>query len=137
MGKIDTGENKLCFACGKKNEWGLKLSFKNLNGKAITEFTPDFHYQGYKETVHGGIISTILDESMVYAALFKGKEVVTAKLSVRFKNPMLLKGKYRIEAEVINIKRNIVNTRARIFDRDRNIIAEGEGVFWTVKDIDK
>jgi len=137
MKEIDTGENPLCFACGKENEWGLKLSFKNLNGKAITEFTPDFHYQGYKDTVHGGIISTILDESMVYAALFQGKEVVTAKLSVRFKNPMSLKGKYRIEAEVISIKRSIVNTQAKIFDKNKSIIAEGEGIFWTIKGISK
>ncbi len=137
MEKIDTGENPLCFACGKDNEWGLKLSFEDLNGKAITEFTPNFHYQGYKNTVHGGIISTILDESMVYAALFQGKEVVTARLSVRFKSPMLLHKKYRIEAEVINIKRKIVNTRAKIFDEHQNVIAEGEGIFWTIKDIDK
>jgi len=91
MKKIDTGENPLCFACGKDNKWGLKLSFKNIDGKAVTEFTPHLYYQGYKETVHGGIISTILDESMVYAALFHNKEVVTARLSVRFKHPMPLK----------------------------------------------
>jgi len=134
MKKIETSENRLCFACGKENEWGLKLDFKNIEGKAFCKFTPDFHYQGYKNTVHGGIVSTILDESMVYAALFNGKEVVTGKLSVRFKFPMVLARTYKIEAEIIEIKRKILRASAKIKNNNK-VIAEGEGIFWIMKEI--
>ena len=126
--------NPFCFACGPDNEWGLKLKFKNIDGKAVAEFTPDPHYQGYRDIVHGGIITTILDESMVYAAIFRGEYVFTAKIEVRFKKPMPVGEKYTVEAEVLKIRRNLVDARAKILDKDGKIVAEGKGVFWSVRE---
>jgi len=37
----------------------------------------------------------------------------------------------------LNIKRNIVNAQAKILDKDKCIIAEGEGTFWAINEADK
>ena len=64
-------DDKHCFVCGEKNPNGLNLTFSFREGKVVTEFILHKTYQGYKDIVHGGIISTLLDESMVKAALLQ------------------------------------------------------------------
>ena len=66
-----------CIGCGKNNPYGLKLNFQ-WDGKTVrSEFTPNDFYQGWPKIVHGGIITTMLDEVMAggYIAreLYAGK----------------------------------------------------------------
>ena len=59
----------LCFGCGKKNPFGLRLKFKR-DGKSVrTEYTPGEYYQSWPDIIHGGIIVTMLDEAMGHATL--------------------------------------------------------------------
>ncbi|MCD6099735.1 MAG: PaaI family thioesterase, partial [Candidatus Marinimicrobia bacterium] len=82
---MEIRDNNKCFVCGSDNERGLKLSFKVGDGKANTEFISPPHLQGYDGILHGGIISTILDEVMVKAT---GEKVVTVELTVKFLKPI-------------------------------------------------
>ncbi len=50
-----------------------------------TEFTPRKEHQGYLGIVHGGIISTILDETMVKLAIEMKIPAVTAHMDIRLK----------------------------------------------------
>jgi hypothetical protein len=68
---IATGENivekqpnsHMCFVCGIENPIGLKLFFyTDDQGRTITRFRPKPEHQGYSGHLHGGIISTLLDE---------------------------------------------------------------------------
>src|SRR4030043_942178 len=76
-----------CFVCGEKNHYGLHLKFSIHEGKVSSEFVPQKIHQGYKDIVHGGIISTIIDEAMVKAAIMQGMPAVTVEIRVCFKNP--------------------------------------------------
>ena len=72
-------DDNYCFVCGKKNPIGLKLDF-SFDGKTIkTDFIPQKEHQGYFNIVHGGIISTLLDEVMVKLAIEMGMPSVTAQ----------------------------------------------------------
>jgi acyl-coenzyme A thioesterase PaaI-like protein len=54
-----------CFACGPDNSRGLRLQFEiDEDGEAIAEWIPDPDLEGFEGIVHGGIISTVLDEAM-------------------------------------------------------------------------
>ena len=64
-------DDHYCFVCGEENPSGLHLKFSANKGKIQTEFIPRKIHQGYKNIVHGGIISTLLDEAMVKAALMQ------------------------------------------------------------------
>lgn len=118
-------DDKHCFVCGEKNPNGLNLKFTLREGKVVTEFILHKTYQGYKDIVHGGIISTLLDESMVKAALLQGIPVVTAEITVRFKNPLMVGEKALVEAHIIETNRKIIDTSATIKKLDGTLIAKG------------
>ena len=57
-------QNEWCFACGRLNPCGLKLAFEESDDTYITHFTGEPEHQGYDGIMHGGIVSTLLDEIM-------------------------------------------------------------------------
>jgi uncharacterized protein (TIGR00369 family) len=77
-----------CFGCGDHNAIGLHLRFAAASDGVAARFTPGHHHQGYDSLVHGGIISTLLDEAMAWAAAKAGIWAVTAELSIRFRRPL-------------------------------------------------
>jgi len=85
--------SKMCFVCGLKNAAGLKASFYETDDHAlVATFTPGEIHQSYPGRLHGGIASTILDETIGRAVMIgSNKEVwgVTLELTVEYKSPSL------------------------------------------------
>jgi len=123
MNKLEDDHH--CFVCGEKNPHGLHLKFSLHEGKVSSEFVPQKIHQGYKDIVHGGIISAIIDEAMVKAALMQGIPAITAEIAVRFRNPLIVGEKAIIEATITNMNKRIIETSARIKKSDETLIAEG------------
>lgn len=124
MELIDDG---YCFVCGQKNPVGLRLNF-SFNGKTIkTEFLPKKEHQGYLNIVHGGIISTLLDEAMVKLAIAMGMSVVTAEVELRLKNPLSVGQKVVIEAEILSITKKLIEAYAKAVTEDNVVIADAKG----------
>jgi len=74
-----------CFACGESNPCGLRLRFVyDATGVASADWQPDVAFMSYADRVHGGVIATLLDSSMVHALFGKGLIGVTAELTVRY-----------------------------------------------------
>lgn len=119
-------DDHYCFVCGEKNPSGLHLKFSLLEGKVLTEFTPQKIHQGYKDIVHGGIISTLLDEAMVKAALMQGMPAVTAEITVRFRNPLMAGERALVEATIVKMNKRIIEASAIVKKEDNTIIAEGQ-----------
>lgn len=124
MKPVKLADDGWCFACGRKNPTGLKLAFRTENGRIVAEFSPQKVHQGFKDIVHGGIISTILDEAMVKAVLSRGLEAVTAEVTVRLKSPLYVGDKTRVEAEIKKIGKRLIETSARMMKNNSMIIAE-------------
>ena len=128
----DFTDNDHCFACGTQNPQGLKLDFiydkKNDQAYAKTEFNQ--HHQGWKNVLHGGIISTVLDEVMIKAAHFKGHACATIELSVRFKHPTLINGEYTIRGKVVDIRQKIVYGEASLTNQQNIVTAKAKGKFF-------
>lgn len=118
-------DDQYCFVCGEKNPAGLSLRFSLREGQISTEFIPQKIHQGYKDIVHGGLISTILDEAMVKVAVLQGIPAVTIELTVRFRNPLLTGEKAIVEATMLGTNRKIIETTAIIKKTDETVIAEG------------
>ncbi len=118
-------DDSYCFACGKKNQCGLKLSFQYSGGKLTSEFTPSKSHQGYKDITHGGIITTVLDEAMIQVAIAEGIMPVTAEINVRFKMPLMADEKTVAEAEIIRKSPRLIEAQSRLLKTsDGTIIAE-------------
>lgn len=103
-----------CFACGTKNTEGLKLFFSSHANSVSAVFIPKKKHQGYKDIVHGGIISTILDEAMVKAAIEAGASPVTAELTVRFKEALRVGEEAVVTAEIDMPYIKLISAKASI-----------------------
>jgi acyl-coenzyme A thioesterase PaaI-like protein len=57
--------SRMCFVCGIDNPIGLHLAFyTDDEGRCIAHFRPKPAHQGYPGQLHGGVISSLLDEAM-------------------------------------------------------------------------
>jgi uncharacterized protein (TIGR00369 family) len=119
-----------CFVCGDKNQVGLKLDFYEKDGKARAEFTPTKNFEGYKNILHGGILSSLLDEVMIKSILAKKILTVTSQIEVKFKKPAVIGEKLLIEGEITGERGKLILTEGKVFDEDGTIIAEARGKFF-------
>ena len=125
-------EDNFCFACGRENPFGLNLAFSCSGDRAYAEFRITKNHQGYRDIVHGGIIAAILDEAMIKAASSKEGNAITAALSVRFKNPLMVGESASVEAVIKKSGRRLIEAYARIKGQDSRTVAEANGKLLTV-----
>jgi uncharacterized protein (TIGR00369 family) len=119
-----------CFVCGDKNQVGLKLDFYAKDGKARAEFTPAKNFEGYKDILHGGILSTLLDEVMIKSILAKEILTVTSQIEVKFKKPAIIGEKLTIEGEITGERGRLILTEGKVFKEDGTVVAEAKGKFF-------
>ena len=122
--EISIGISDLCFGCGKDNPCGLKLKFK-WDGKQVrAQFTPTKFHQGWVGIIHGGVITTILDEAKGYAAYYEGVKCVTSSMQTRFKRPLSIDEPIIVTASLTRNARRYVETEAKITLMDGTLVAE-------------
>jgi uncharacterized protein (TIGR00369 family) len=120
-------DDNYCFVCGKKNPIGLKLNF-SFDGKTITtEFVPQKEHQGYFNIVHGGIISTLLDEVMVKLAIEMGMPAVTAHMDIRLRKALDVGKRIIVQAEILRDTKKILEVHAKAVTEDNVIVADATG----------
>jgi acyl-coenzyme A thioesterase PaaI-like protein len=85
MSKLELPYTRDCFVCGAHNPHGLHLRFRREGDEVHADFTPQPQHAGFRGIVHGGILSTVLDETMFWAAASTKKRFcLAAELNVRF-----------------------------------------------------
>jgi acyl-coenzyme A thioesterase PaaI-like protein len=79
-----------CFVCGKDNPQGLKIKVEYFPEEmaAETEVSLPREYQGWADVIHGGILSTLLDEMMAHAVWRFAGPGLTLGMEVRFHHPL-------------------------------------------------
>ncbi|MCE5301163.1 MAG: PaaI family thioesterase [Spirochaetia bacterium] len=123
-----------CFACGEKNPIGMHLHFETTGEKLQAKYVFPKELQGYSNTVHGGMISLLLDEVMVNLPWLKLKEpVVSADIRVKLKRPLKIGEPVTAQAWVDKQKRNIYRMKSRLIrDSDGAVVAEAEAVCFKI-----
>ncbi len=123
--------NGNCFVCGGKNPNGLRLNFEidkeRQTLKTIFMASPTF--QGWDGIVHGGIISTLLDEATAKLVYELGYPAVTASLEIRFKKPAPILEPLHVFGEITELSKRLIRTKARITKEDGTILATGISTF--------
>ncbi|MGD0826656.1 MAG: hotdog fold domain-containing protein [Desulfobaccales bacterium] len=79
-----------CFVCGKNNPRGFKIAVRYSEAElaAETELAIPREYQGWAQVIHGGILSTLLDELMAHAVWRFAGPGLTLSMEVRFHQPL-------------------------------------------------
>lgn len=127
--KLETNGN--CFVCGKNNPNGLRLSFEIDKEKQTlkTTFVASPTFQGWDGIVHGGILSTLLDEAMAKLVYELGYQAVTASIEIKFKKPAPILEPLLVYGELTEVSRRLIRARAHIAQKDGTILAVGVSTF--------
>lgn len=127
MRKMSVEElNRWCFACGPENPIGLKLTFTEEEDKYMARFTAGREHQGYDGVVHGGIVSTLLDEIMARYPYAKGLTSVTARLEVRYRQPTPVGVELTVTGRVVSQRGRIYEMAGTVALPDGKVTAEGK-----------
>ncbi len=124
---------QMCFGCGPRNPIGLKLDFRPNGNTAHAEFTPTEVHQGWSGIAHGGIIQTVLDEAMSWAAFFAGVITVTATMQARWRRPAAIGEPLVITASVTKNTRRLLETEATIKLKDGTVVAESTATMFVIR----
>jgi len=126
-----------CFVCGEDNPGGLRLKFEIDKEKKTlkTAFVAGPVFQGYDGIVHGGILSTLLDEAMAKLSYELGYRAVTAAMEVRYKKPAPILVPLVAYGEITEVTPRLVRARARVTEEDGTILATATSTLMRVKGI--
>lgn len=125
-----------CFACGPSNKSGLGLKFR-VDGQtcsATAETTLDHRFNGWKGFAHGGIVSTLLDETMIYACGSTGWLSVTAEITVRFLRPVPTGVPITVTGYMVEDRGRFYSTRGEI-TREGEVLATATGKMFPVRQV--
>jgi acyl-coenzyme A thioesterase PaaI-like protein len=121
-----------CLVCGKDNPHGLQLNFTvdQTTGIVCTHFSPMAHHIGFTGIAHGGILATVFDEAMVWAASWHGKRFcVCGELTVRFRREAPIGVPLKIAAMITSPRLRLIQTKAVAHDPEGNLIAEASAKY--------
>jgi len=116
-----------CFVCGPDNPSGLqaRLEVDTAAASASCRIELDSRFQGWRGVIHGGILSTLLDEVAIYACRARGEQFVTVDIHVRFRKPVPVGSNVDLTGMVKEVRRRIYRVDSRL-EVDGVLHAEAE-----------
>lgn len=127
MSDLEFLNDQYCIVCGENNPIGFKVNFIREENRTYFNINIPKEFQGYKNVVHGGIVSTLLDEVMVHAGVSEGFINVTAELNVKYKKPVPVETNLVFEGKITEKKRRILLAEGRVFDDEGTVFSVSTG----------
>jgi acyl-coenzyme A thioesterase PaaI-like protein len=122
-----------CFGCSPDNPHGLKINFTIKDDIVLGEFTPHTYHMGPPDAVHGGIIATLIDESMSFFGRGVLKEDVrTMRVEIVYRNQAPIGERLLVEARLQEEKSRMLIITAQVYT-EKHAIAEARGTLYKVK----
>jgi len=127
-------DDRVCFVCGEKNPAGLKLRIRTdaERGESTADVTFRDDFQGWTKVVHGGLLATVLDEALIYAAGAKGLKCVTGEMTVRFLKPASTGVAYTLKGRFVEDKGRIVLAESFLLDGQGQEVARASGKLFKI-----
>ncbi len=120
-------EGYRCFGCSPDNEHGLQLQFTEEGEYVTAIWEPREHFQGWLNTLHGGIQATLLDEIASWLVFVKlDTSGVTCEMDFKFKAPVKVnEGAIHLKAQLREMKRNIAVIDTWLYNNKMELCTEG------------
>jgi uncharacterized protein (TIGR00369 family) len=127
-------DDRTCFVCGEKNPHGLRIQMRidPERGEAAAEVVFEERFQGWAGIVHGGLLATVLDEALIYAAGAKGLKCVTGEITVRYVKPASTGVRYTLKGRFLEENGRIVTAESELLDADGTQVARASGKLFKV-----
>ncbi len=84
--------------------------------------------------MHGGIVSTLLDEAMSWAVIDGGHLAVTAKMDVQFRKPVPVDAPLIVIGRVGRDRRRAIEASGELRSEDGTLLASASGIFMRVSE---
>ncbi len=126
-------EGYCCFGCSPDNPFGLKMEFYEEGDEVISVWKPRTEFQGWIDTLHGGIQAVLLDEICAWTILCKLKTAgVTSKMEIKYMKPVLTTDEHlTLRARIVEVKRNIVCVDAAIYNQTDEVCTRSQCTYFT------
>jgi len=127
-------EGQTCFGCGADNPLGLHMDFRT-DGQRIYSFVSiPPAMAGWDQTVHGGIISTMLDEIMGWSVIYLlGKIGVTKSMTVEFMKPVQVEKQLTVVGTIGEVvSERLVMVTGTLYSEADLVCARAQGTFATM-----
>ena len=122
--------SQMCFVCGVANIAGLKIRFHNMGDHVEAEVVFTDNYQGFPGITHGGIVSTVLDETMGRVGLLKPDSTrlfLTAKMEIKYRHSVPLNTPIRLRGYLTKDRGRVILARAEAVLPDGTVAVESTG----------
>ena len=132
MHPIKQPTSDMCFVCGRDNPVGLKMTFSD-NGKdeVVSTISIPEQYNGYPGIVHGGVLTTMLDETVARVSMIGGEHhhfMMSVKLEVKFRHSVPVEVPLTVKGTVIKLRGRLGKARGEIILPDGTVAVEAEMV---------
>ena len=131
--QLPTSASHNCFACSPRNSAGLQMNFFAHAESVYSRVMIPEHLCGWNNVAHGGVVSTILDETMSWAAMYLLKRVsLTQSMSVEFIKPVIMGTLMEAQSSVVELrgKRDAI-IKGVLTNAEENVCATSTGTFKT------
>lgn len=135
---LELPHTRSCFVCGESNPQGFNLR-SETDGKTVrAHFAFRSVHVGFKQTVHGGLTATLLDEIMTWACVVQAKRFAyCAELNVRYLVPVRPDQPIVATAELVaNRRGRLFEAKAELKDDAGTVLATAGGKYLPLKDAD-
>lgn len=123
-----------CFACGQRNETGLKLTFRREGDRILADYHPTERFQGFPGVLHGGVLATMLDETMSRTGAMRRQWLMTGKLDIRYRRPAPVDQPLRVWGQIVREREGAIDAAGAVETMDGTVLAEARGMFVRMPD---
>lgn len=128
-----TAQNR-CFGCGAANPVGLHLEFMLAeDGRVVCDATIPDTFEGPRGYLHGGIIATLLDETMSKAVRSHNVVGMTRHMEVDYRRPVPSCTRIRLEGRLYHHEGRKHWAEASILGERNTVLAHSKGLFIEVR----
>lgn len=79
--------------------------------------------------LHGGILATLLDETLSRTGALRGEWLMTGKIEVRFKRPAPIGRPLRVWGQIQRARIGALNAAGAVELEDGSVVADARGLF--------
>lgn len=119
-----------CFACGHDNPSGLQIPYRYTNpGNVTAEWRPERQFTGFDGVIHGGIVTTVLDEAMAKSIVSTQTKALTCEIKVRFRHSVHPGDDLVVRGWMVERKRRLIKAEACLCDGCGEEVAHAWAIF--------
>ena len=121
-----------CFGCDPRSEQGLRMEFYEDGARIVSRWKPRPEFQGWVDTLHGGIQATLADEISSWVVFRKFQTSgVTSRMEVRYLKPIHTSEDHiTLQATVVRQRRNIVDIEVKILNSQDQLCTEALCIYF-------